>query len=38
MRFFGIPIKNSPTASVRKSGLIVARITSGLVAMRKTVR
>jgi len=26
MRFFGIPIKSSPTASVRKSGLIVARI------------
>ncbi len=38
MRFFGIPTKNSPTANVRKSGLIVARIIFGLVAKRKIVR
>jgi len=38
MRFFGIPIKNSPTANVKKSGLMVVRITFGLVAKRKTVR
>ena len=38
MRFFGIPIKNSPTASVKKFGLMVVRIMSGLVAMRETIR
>ena len=38
MRFFGIPIKNSLTVNVRKSGLMVVRIMSGLVAMRETMR
>jgi len=38
MRFFGIPIESSLIASARKSGLMVARITSGLVAMRETIR
>jgi len=38
MRFFGIPIENSLIASVKKSGLMVARAISGLVAKRKTVR
>ena len=38
MRFFGIPIKSSPTVSARKYGLMDARITFGLVAKRKTVR
>ena len=37
MRFFGIPIKNSPIAPVRKSGLMVARITSAFVATKKTI-
>jgi len=38
MKFFGIPIKNSLTASVRKSGLMVVRTTFGLVVTRKIVR
>jgi hypothetical protein len=38
MGFFGIPIKNSLIASARKFGLMVARITSGLVATRETIR
>jgi len=38
MRFFGIPIKNLLTVNARKSGLMVVRITSGLVAMRETIR
>ena len=38
MRFFGIPIKRWLSANARKCGLIVARITFGLVAKRKTVR
>ena len=35
---FGIPIKSLPIASVREFGLMVARIMSGLVAARETIR
>jgi hypothetical protein len=38
MRFFGIPTESLPTVSARKSGLIVARTTFGLVATRETIR
>jgi hypothetical protein len=38
MRFFGILIKSLPTASARKSGLIVAKTISELVEKRKIVR
>ena len=37
MRFFGIPIRNSLIVSARRSGLMVARITSGSVATRETI-